>query len=321
MGKRTAFFALWNCGGGLVVFYGILITRVCTVNKGIFWLASYPKSGNTWFRIFLKNLLEDGDSPVSINNLITGNSQWASYMPWLDEVLSFDSADLYQSEVDRLRPIIYEWAASQTSDYRYHKIHDACWQLESGEWLVSEKATAGALYFIRNPLDIAISYANHCQSSIDKAIQYMGESKHCLDKNDHRSMASQAEQCLLSWSEHVLSWVDNPVINTYVVRYEDMKHQPDEVFMGAASYLKLPIERKRITKALRFSSLEVVQAQEIKQKFNEAPSKTKRFFRKGVAGDWQETLTQQQITRIISNHYEVMQRFGYLDEAGNPQVM
>ncbi len=33
------------------------------------WLASYPKSGNTWFRIVNSNLSLDGDTPADINDL------------------------------------------------------------------------------------------------------------------------------------------------------------------------------------------------------------------------------------------------------------
>lgn len=75
-----------------------------------------------------------------------------------------------------------------------------------------------------------------------------------------------------------------------MMRYEDMKHTPLETFTRAAT-------------------------------FKERPPNTERFFRKGVAGDWQQTLTPMQIDKIVSCHHAMMQRFGYLDAAGNPQVM
>jgi hypothetical protein len=288
----------------------------------IYWLASYPKSGNTWFRTFLKNMLKNDKEPVSINELnIEQSDGIGSSRDWIDEALGFDSADLYQWEIDRLRPTVYNWTVSQATECSYHKIHDACWQLDSGEWLVSQTATAGALYFVRNPLDVAISYANHCQSSIDKAIQRMGESEHCFAKNKHQKLSNQLEQRLLSWSEHVASWVDNPDIDTCVIRYEDMKHQAQATFTRAAAYLQLPTDPDRIAKAIRFSDFSVLQKQEKQDKFQERPPNTASFFRKGIAGDWQQTLTPAQIERVISDHHVMMQRFGYLDAAGNPQVM
>ena len=292
------------------------------IKKGIFWLASYPKSGNTWFRVFLKNLHEDSNNPVSIQDLsIEQSGDIGSSRAWLDETLGFDSADLYQSEIDCLRPQVYAWTAAQASAYRYHKIHDACWQLESGEWLISSSATAGALYFIRNPMDVAISYANHYQCSIDKAIKRMGESENCICKNRHQKLTTQTEQRLLSWSQHVISWVDDVEIDTCVIRYEDMKHYPKSTFTKAASYLHLPTAPDKIAKAIRFSDFSILQQQEQQDNFNERLADKGQFFRKGVAGDWRKNLTTQQIDQIMTDHYEVMRRFGYVNEAGNPQVM
>ncbi len=76
--------------------------------SGIYWLASYPKSGNTWLRSFLSNLQQDGDAPADINELATGTI--ASARDWLDEALGFDSADLSADEIDRLRPAVYRWS-------------------------------------------------------------------------------------------------------------------------------------------------------------------------------------------------------------------
>lgn len=283
--------------------------------KGIFWLASYPKSGNTWFRIFLQNLLTDPKKPIFINDLSIG--EIGSSRHWLDDVSGFDSSDLYQWEIDNLRPLIYDWTAENS----YHKIHDACWQLNSGQWLVSAEATVGALYFLRNPLDVAISYANHFQCSIDKTIDLMAKPEHCFYKNKHRSFNDQTEQRMLTWSQHVISWVDNPITNTHVMRYEDMKLEPQKTFTKAVSYLRLPTEHEKIAKALKSSDFKIVQQQEVEFKFRERPPTIERFFRKGIAGDWQETLTTKQIGRIINDHHEVMLRFNYLDKAGNPQIM
>ena len=107
--------------------------------SGIYWLASYPKSGNTWFRAFLRNLQEDGDAPVDINELQTGNI--ASARGWLDEVLGFDTAELSPDEVERLRPAVYRWSAAHDDGIGYHKIHDAYIQTIDGEPLVSHEAS------------------------------------------------------------------------------------------------------------------------------------------------------------------------------------
>jgi len=281
---------------------------------GIYWLASYPKSGNTWFRAFIKNLQDNGDAPVDINDLSTGAI--ASARGWIDEILGFDAADLYHDEVDNLRPDVYRWALNE-NEIGYHKIHDAYTFTRRGEPLVSQEATLGALYIIRNPLDVAISNANHNGTTVDKAIEIMGkfDAKMC---GSRKSLPDQTRQTLLSWSEHVLSWVDAPYLNCHVIRYEDMLANPLPIFGGAARFLQLPDEPSRLEKAIRFSDFKTLSKQESEAGFREKPRHAKNFFLQGKSGGWREKLTLEQINRIVVDHNKVMQRFGYLDVNGQP---
>ncbi|MGZ8915410.1 MAG: sulfotransferase domain-containing protein [Methylobacter sp.] len=281
---------------------------------GIYWLSSYPKSGNTWFRTFLQNLLEDGKQPVDINDLATGNI--ASGRGWLDEVLGFDTAELDPDEVERLRPEVYRWSL-RDEKIGYHKIHDAYTYTTSGEPLVSREATLGALYILRNPLDVAPSFANHNHCSIDDAIARMGEDEHTLCRS-RKGLPNQVRQKLLTWSEHVLSWADAPGLNRRVIRYEDMLNDPVTTFTEAARFLHLPDDSARVEKAIRFSEFKELAQQEEEKGFKECPLKTARFFRQGKSGGWRDKLTPAQVERIVADHGEVMRRFGYLDERGEP---
>lgn len=285
----------------------------------LFWLASYPKSGNTWFRAFVRNLTNPSDTPASINDLSSGGI--ASSRAWMDDVLGFDTADLYSDEVARLRPAVYGYASDQTPTFSYHKIHDACLRTDDATWLINADATAGALYLVRNPLDVAISYAHHESCSIDAAIAKMADPENRMASHDSTRLKPQVEQRLSTWSGHALSWVDNPDIAVHVIRYEDMKAHAERVFTAAARFLRLPADPAGINRALAFSTFENLQSQEDKEPFRERNPRSARFFRKGVAGDWQTTLTDAQIDRIVAAHGAVMRRFGYVDAAGAPQIM
>lgn len=282
--------------------------------SGIYWLASYPKSGNTWFRSFLFNLQQDGDAPADINDLATGRI--ASARGWLDEVLGFDTAELKPDEVDRLRPAVYRWAL-HNAEVGHHKIHDAYTLTQDGEPLVSREATLGALYIVRNPLDVAPSAANHWHLSLDETIARMGQHDMALART-HKGLPDQVRQKLLSWSQHVLSWVDAPGLNQLVIRYEDMLAEPMATFTQAARFLQLPTEPARVKKSVRFSDFKVLSQQEAEKGFRERPGKAERFFRQGKSGGWRDRLTSTQVARIVADHGVVMRRFGYLDEAGNP---
>lgn len=285
----------------------------------LFWLASYPKSGNTWFRAFISNLAGDREGPASINALDTRGL--ASSRAWLDDVLGFDTADLSADEIARLRPAVYGFASEQLGTFSYHKIHDACHRVDHAQWIVDAGGTAGAIYLIRNPLDVAISYANHNDCSIDEAIAMMEDPEHRMARDDGEQLKSQVEQRLLTWSEHVRSWVDNPDIQVHLVRYEDMKAASHRTFSAAARFLELPTDPQGVARALAFSSFDALRAQEDENSFRERNPRSPRFFRKGVAGDWQTTLTDAQIGRVVDAHGAVMRRFGYLDESGSPRIM
>ncbi len=280
--------------------------------SGIYWLASYPKSGNTWFRAFMRNLLANSDHPVSINELNTGSI--ASSRGWIDEVLGFDSAELTHHEIDQLRPQIYDWSL-QTDEIGHHKIHDAYTYTQDNRPLFGGAAILGALYLLRNPLDVAPSYANHNHSSIDATIKNMGDRNHGL-ATSRKKLNYQIRQKLPTWSEHVLSWVDNPDITVEIIRYEDMLARPEETFTRAARFLQLPDDPEQIARAIRFSDFKELSSQEKKNTFKEKPPKTDFFFRQGKSGDWRDKLTAPQIEQIIADHGEVMQRFGYLDASG-----
>ncbi len=282
--------------------------------SGIYWLASYPKSGNTWFRSFLFNLQQNGDAPADINELSTGKI--GAHRDWLDEVLGFDTAELDHEEIDRLRPEVYRWSL-RDNDVGYHKIHDAYTYPSSGHPLVSCEATLGALYILRNPLDVAPSAANHWNLNIDETIERMGQHDMALARN-RKGLPTQVRQRLLTWSEHVLSWVDAPGLNRLIIRYEDMLKDPMTTFTQASHFLQLPTDSARIEKAVRFSDFKVLSQQEADKGFKERPVKAKRFFLNGQSGGWRNKLTPDQVQRIITDHREVMFRFGYIDASGKP---
>ncbi len=277
--------------------------------KGIFWLASYPKSGNTWFRIFLAHLLDKTGKQLDLDKIATGAI--ASSRGWIDEALGFHSADLDHEEVDQLRPAVYEWHAEQMSSAGYHKIHDAYTLLPCGTPMIPEKGCLGALYFIRNPLDVAISYANHANCSIDESIQSMGKPHYAFCKG--RSMQyHQLRQQLLSWSDHVQSWTLTKNIPCLVIRYEDMTSHPLTTFTCAVQFLQIEASPARIAQALADASMERLQKLEQTSGFSEKPAKTQHFFRKGIVGDWKNTLNHRQIDQIIQDHGETMRDYGYL---------
>jgi len=279
---------------------------------GIYWLASYHRSGNTWFRVWLANLRAEDDAPVNINAL---DPAVACSRAWLSATLGFETADLDFDEIDLLRPTAYDWRPDDTV-VSYQKVHDAYTRLADGSPVLGRAATLGAIYIVRNPLDVVPSYASHSGRTIDRAIALMGDPNHRHSARTDR-LAMQMREKLLDWSGHVKSWVDAEGLAVHLVRYEDMSADPHGTLARAARFLGLPNDPARIARAVRNSSFDRLRAQEREFGF-EGRSPGTPFFRRGLVGGWRDTLSEEQVARIIGDHGAVMRRFGYLDAHGNP---
>jgi len=284
--------------------------------KGIVWLASYPKSGNTWFRAFLTNFLRAAETPVSINEL--GAGPMASSRRALDEALGYHSGELTPEEIDRLRPEWYLHQAHTATETIFSKIHQAYLHLPEGRPLIPPEATAAVLYFVRNPLDVCVSYALHSgHDGYDRAIHGMGPGAEEFEPTEGHAR-TQLRQQLRSWSRHVTSWVDALDLRVHVVRYEDMKTRPEATFGAAVRFIGLPDDPGRLKKAIAFSRFEEMQRQELAGNFRERWPRQRLFFRRGEPGSWRQALSAKQVAQIIADHGDVMRRWGYLQENGEP---
>lgn len=275
-------------------------------------LSSYPKSGNTWFRVFISNLIEERKVPLSINDI---NINIASSREMFDEITGIEASDLTPDEIDNIRPDVYRHIAQNSENTVFMKIHDAYTFLENGSPLIPSEGIK-AIYIIRNPLDVAVSYSFHCNCSINKSIKDMG-SEDCCFCGTTKKLTSQLRQKLLTWSEHVEGWVDNVEIPVHVIRYEDMKSNPFETFKNATIFAGLSYSDEEVKKAIEFSDFNILNKQEKKMGFNERRAKNELFFREGKTGEWRNHLSKEQANLIIKEHKNLMKRFGYLDDSGN----
>jgi len=277
--------------------------------KNIVWLASYPKSGNTWVRIFLSNLFSDSPHPVNINEL--SETTISSNRSIIDSYLGIHSSELTVEEIDKLRPQVFRRFSEEKEEMAYIKTHEA-WTLNSrGNPIFPEEITRGVLYIIRNPLDIAISYSYHNSETIDKTISLLNNdfSRLC-DKKDKISI--QTQQILTSWSNHVSSWTDDSKLPVHVIRYEDILDHPLETFKSAIDFLNLKYEEADIISAINNSSFDTLKAMEESDGFKERSMHSRAIFRKGKSKEWESELSKTQINEIVDHHKKIMGKFGYL---------
>jgi hypothetical protein len=281
--------------------------------SGIVWLASYPKSGNTWVRILLTNYLRDAQAPADIQDLEIGPI--ASARSMFDEAVGVAASDLTPAQVERYRPQVYEQLAAESPETLFLKIHDAFTRTAEGVPTVTPRATAGVLYLVRNPLDVAVSFAFHCGVTPAAMVARMNDPGFTFSSAAGH-LHQQLAQRLLTWSGHARSWLDEAGLPVHLVRYEDLARAPLATFSEMLAFVGLDPEPVRVARAIGFSSFETLRAQEASHGFNETPVTAERFFRKGRVGDWRNHLTEDQAQRIVADHGAMMRRFGYLTNAG-----
>jgi aryl sulfotransferase len=280
---------------------------------GIVWLASFPKSGNTWFRIFLANLTADRDEPADINDL-DERGGIASNRGQFEAATLLDSGLVPHDEIDRLRPRIYERIAAEATEQRWIKVHDAYTLTADGEPMLSRAARA-AIYLARDPRDVAVSLAHHNNTTIDAAIALMNRPDGALARG-RRGQAPQLRQQLLGWSGHAASWLGQTDTPVHLVRYEDLQAGPAPVFAAALRFAERPASDDEIARAVRHADFDELQRQERERGFVERTSRTAPFFRAGQAGRWRSELTADQVARLEAAHAPMMTRLGYeLSEA------
>lgn len=275
----------------------------------ILWLASYPKSGNTWFRAFLSALINDGN--VEINKMATDGI--LSSRQVFDNITDLDSRDLYDTEVKNLLPGVYRQYAIAGNKMKIVKVHDAYHTNQNGDPIIPTDVTHAAIYIIRNPLDVVASFAHHSNITIDKTIQLMNNEKGVLvrQKNNHNT-SNQFPQLMYDWSGHVNSWTTPSTFPVHIVRYEDMLEHPMETFSNTLEKIGWDYPTARILHAIEATSFKKLKKQETEIGFKEKTFSSDGFFRQGKAGNWVNELTKEQSELIIEAHGDTMANFGYL---------
>lgn len=257
----------------------------------IIWLASYPKSGNTWMRSLLAHYFMPKGAAPDINNLrqfTTGDSRGDFFAAAAGGAYTGKSVeDWVQVRRKALRLI-----AGSKPNHHFVKTH--CQAIEFlGEPLIPNEVTAAAIYILRNPFDVALSYARHASTDVDTAIERMGARENIMGSPNH------IYDVLGRWDEHIDTWVQAKGLAVHVVRYEDLLSKPGPTMRQLLQqFLRVKVDAPKLAYAIKSTSFEAMRRQEEKLGFAERPAGMAQFFAKGQAGAWREDMTPAQVARV-----------------------
>ena len=269
--------------------------------KNLVWLASYPKSGNTWVRACLM-LAITGD--LSLDKLI----EVIPYFPVLNNA-HFRNAE-FSDSIEASRSAVKTWDKTQydlsnSAEGRWIivKTHQAFANINNVQFPNPETAY-GVIQIVRDPRDVAFSYSAHYGRDIDLAIEKLLNEKNAINEPSQPG----SFEFISSWELNYLSWQD-ATFPKLVIRYEDLLASPATQLEAIFDFLKLT-PKMSTAKIVANTSFQSLANMEDENGFKEA-SEHSRFFRLGKKDQW-SSLTSKQQKKIEQRFHKTMSRLGYL---------
>jgi len=273
--------------------------------RQIVWLASYPKSGNTWLRTFLDAYYLD---EIDINSLVcsvtdstatrslTGNGEDPTTYPIDIQQLTRPMAMLR---------LVQQWTANRFADLPlFVKTHNAHMITNGIEWLPLQ-LTRAVIHIVRDPRDVLPSFAAHMGLDLDAGLEKMESKYNVLKTPGVPSMAD----LISSWHMHTQSFINADTHNVQTFRYEDMKANPVDTFSKMLEHAGVTPDRDRVRKALEIVQIDKLRAQEASAGFTESsPHAKDQFF-----GSKHEPLTPKHRHALERRHGRLMKRLDYAD--------
>ena len=275
----------------------------------IIWLSSYPKSGNTWVRLFLDNLLSP-NKDFNINDNVIDQFPIRSHFLDLSENIN-DQDEFAKYCIEAQQKLNLD------NKQKILKTHNAFWNWGGGKYtFTNEKNTLGVIYIVRDPRNIITSVLNYFhKKNYNQALEFMKENKVLGGNKEEIGLPT----IIGSWSNHYKSWKKFKK-NFLIIKYENLLENPLYEFSKITNYLKnisdFKFENNKIMKAIEECSFDNMSKQEDRFGFNDNSKRNKqlnkKFFNLGPSNKWQDILdkeTQEEIEKVFGSE---MKELGYL---------
>ena len=262
----------------------------------IFWIASYPKSGNTWLRALISTYYFSKDG-VFDENLLKKIDQFPTRKYFLDfeynQKVIGDTCRYWIKAQDKI---------NKENNLRFFKTHNAFGKLNNYDFTNSQNS-AGGVYIVRDPRNIITSVKNHYELDDDKALKWMTNKKQFIyDVEKVEEFGFSDFQFISSWDMNYKSWKVQKKIPIKFIKYEDLLNETFVVskeiikFINDVTNNKEKINIAKLKKTLQSTSFSKLKNNEIKYGFSEAVNSQKnkkkkiKFFNLGPENDWRKIL-------------------------------
>ena len=278
----------------------------------IIWLASYPKSGNTWIRIFLNSMLySENKIDVDINSNSIDQFPLRSHF----EDLTDNTNDINEFAKNCINA---QDKINLDNKVKIFKTHNAYWKQNSTNFSFTNKEnTLGIIYIVRDPRNVITSVLNYFnKKDYNDALNFLKDEKKILGgSNEDFGIPT----IISSWSNHYNSWkkLDK---NYLLIKYENLLNKPEIEFKKITDYLetvgKFKFKNNEISLAIENTKFNKLSSQEDQWGYNgNSPTNkklNKKFFNLGPDNKWQKILNQEIKNKIEDIFGKEMKELGYL---------
>jgi len=290
------------------------------MSKHIFWIASYPKSGNTLLRTLIASLFFTDDGVFDfklLKNIPVIES--TSNLNFVKKINTQDYNNLHKLEI-----LSKYWQKIQTKenlkfdgDFMFVKTHHALVKILNNSFTTKEN-TLGIIYVVRDPRDVVLSMCNHYNFTIEKSIDNLFNKDFGTFWEDRVNLFEKQRPTTLisSWESHFMSWnryvFDCPRL---IIKFEDLVYKKRETIGKIIDFFinfnfKFSNLDRKIENMITYSDFNHLKNTENKIGFDEAVN-NKRFFNKGTKGQWMDKLSNEQILRIEKTYYHLLKKLNY----------
>ena len=272
----------------------------------IIWLASYPKSGNTWLRAWLTSYYysKNGEFNFKLLPKIYGFPARRYFKVYNDNLINVTDTAKYW--IDAQKKI------NSDNKLKLFKTHNALVSVNNYNFTDRDN-TCGCIYIVRDPRNVITSVKNYFEQNYDEALEFLLDERAILSEKVENKYVNF--NFLGSWQNHYKSWLDNKLFPTLLIKYEDLEDKAllilEEVqnFINKVGNLKNEFDKEKAKKCIKNCSFDLLKKEEEKSGFPEAllGQKTQnkiKFFNLGKGNDWKKILPKNilnQLNKVLAS--------------------
>ena len=279
----------------------------------IIWVASYPKSGNTWVRSIISSLIYTKDGIFDFTSIKK-----------IDQYPQRRFLEYFTQDYNNIHEIKKHWITSQErinldNKIKFFKTHHLNCKVDNYPF-TNKKCTQATIYIVRDPRNLIDSISNHFSKSLEESKKFLLTSKILSPGKEIELRGGNVITYLGSWKEHYKFWTkDNE--NLLIVKYEDLIkniHQEiDKIISFLKDFIDFEVSDTKKENVIKSTSFEALKKMEDNGNFTESVfvngSNAKvKFFNKGPDNNWQNTLPKNIQIELENELKNELSELGYL---------